>query len=69
MTNEEIHNLKPNDVEIINIKDSTWNCDKCIFFKEAECECRGIKRLLFASVLGDDCDDCKRPFVLKTINS
>jgi hypothetical protein len=61
----DINKLMPNDVKIIDIENSTWNCDKCLFFKEKECECMAVKRLLFGQALHDDCDDCKRPFVLK----
>ena len=58
-------NIMPKDVKIIDIKNSDWKCDKCLFFKPKECECIAYKRLLFGEVLKDDCDDCKRPFVLK----
>ena len=64
----KIDELRPKDVEIIDIENSNWNCDKCIFFKEEICECMAAKRFLFAQVLRDDCNDCKRPFVLKSRN-
>lgn len=59
--------LNPEMIEIIDIEDSAWNCDKCLFFKHKECECMAVKRLLFGQILNDDCDDCKRPFVFKPV--
>ena len=56
--------VKPEDVKIDYSVENQWNCDKCIFFKAEECECRSVKRLLFGQALGDDCSDCKYPFVL-----
>ena len=61
----ELKDIRPNDVEIIDVKGSSWNCDKCLFFKPTECECIAVNRLLFSQALKDDCDDCKRPFVMK----
>ena len=58
-------NLMPSEVQIIDIEGS-WNCDKCLFFKEKDCECRAVKRLLFGQALREDCEDGKRPFVLKS---
>jgi hypothetical protein len=62
----DIDKIKAEDVKIIDIENSNWNCDKCIFFKPKEFECRAVKRLLFGQILMDDCDDCKRPFVLRS---
>jgi len=64
----KLKDIKPENIKIIDVKNSTWNCDKCILFKPDICECNAVKRLLFSQILGDDCDDCKRPFVLKDIN-
>lgn len=62
----DLKNVMPKDVKIIDIENSDWNCDKCIFFKPNECECNATKRLLFGQSLNDDCNDCERPFVLKS---
>jgi hypothetical protein len=62
----DLKNVMPKDVEIIDILDSDWNCDKCLFFNHEKCECNATKRLLFGQALADDCDDCERPFILKT---
>jgi hypothetical protein len=69
-----LKDVMPKDVEIIDIENSSWNCDKCIswncdkciFFKPKEVECNAVKRLLFGQALNDDCNDCERPFILKT---
>jgi hypothetical protein len=63
MSNEYI---KPSYVEIIDILDSAWNCERCIFFKPDKCECDSTKRFLYGQALRDDCDDCRRPFILKS---
>lgn len=61
----DVNKIMLEDVEIIDIDGSHWNCDKCIFFKPEDCECMATKRFLFSQALGDDCNDCKRPFVLR----
>jgi hypothetical protein len=59
--------IMPEQVEIIDIPNSTWNCDKCIFFNAEKFECISFKRLLFSEALRDNCNDCTRPFVLKSV--
>lgn len=61
----ETKHLKPENVKIINIEGSSWNCDKCLFFKEKDLKCSAAKRLLFGQALREDCEDGERPFVLK----
>ena len=63
----DLTNVKPEDVTPIKVEGSSskWNCDKCLFFYEEQCKCRAVKRLLFSRIIGEDCDDCVYPFVLK----
>ena len=59
----KIQDIMPKDVRIDYKAEGEWNCDKCVLFKEEECECHATKRFLLSQVVGD-CEDCKFPFVL-----